>query len=199
MTMQEITLKYPVCNIDGLSLLPEGSAINKKNLRNVANLNSKTPLKLTPLLSHKTVKDDITSILNNKDYADVYSKKGCKKMILEQMSQVHLPAGVYGSLDYFKKNDTYSYHHFLSVFSLTTMIASEILTDEEMQLRLLSAGPTHDIGKTCVPLYILQKATSLLRKEKQILDEHSSSGYLLMSHYFADPDHISAVVARDHH
>ena len=61
------------------------------------------------------------------------------------------------------------------------------------------AGPTHDIGKLCIPPAILAKQTPLSRAEHEYLKHHALAGYVLLTYYFRDPDILAARVARDHH
>jgi HD-GYP domain-containing protein (c-di-GMP phosphodiesterase class II) len=61
------------------------------------------------------------------------------------------------------------------------------------------AGPTHDIGKLCVPHDILAKDKPLSNAEHAHMRHHALAGYALLSYYFQDPGILAAEVARDHH
>jgi len=73
------------------------------------------------------------------------------------IAPVRLPVPVLQSLDYFKKNDYPTYCHSLMVFVLSTLLARELRPDKHDWIHETTAGPTHDIGKICVPLNILKK------------------------------------------
>jgi HD-GYP domain-containing protein (c-di-GMP phosphodiesterase class II) len=85
------------------------------------------------------------------------------------------------------------------VFALSALIARDLSTNYRDWENAVSIGPTHDIGKICVPLHILKKETPLTRVERNILDHHTTAGYVLLSYFHKDPENIAAIVARDHH
>jgi HD-GYP domain-containing protein (c-di-GMP phosphodiesterase class II) len=115
------------------------------------------------------------------------------------METVRLALPVLQTLEYFKEYDYHTYCHNLMVFALSTLIAKDLITDYGDWINEVSIGPTHDIGKICVPLHILKKQTPLTRIERSILDHHAVAGYVLLSCYHRDHENLAAVVARDHH
>ena len=213
--LSNIKLCHPVHTLDDQTILPAGTTLTEDAIGGVV---SSGPATLAgspaldraddtePLLSHGTIRDDIIGLMSRGPYVSIFpggtpgvSNDDTLCEILDEIEGVRLPAPMLRSLDYFKYGDAYSYNHFLSVYTLTTLLARDLIPDEKARQRLSECGPTHDIGKTCVPLSILRKETPLLRKEKRILDQHSISGYLLLCHYLGDSGHISALIARDHH
>ncbi len=62
-----------------------------------------------------------------------------------------------------------------------------------------ATGPTHDIGKICVPLHILKKTTPLTKTERGFLEYHAAAGYVLLGYYFKNRRHLACTVALDHH
>jgi HD-GYP domain-containing protein (c-di-GMP phosphodiesterase class II) len=118
---------------------------------------------------------------------------------MTMLEKVHLVVPVLQSLDYFKINDYHTYCHVLMVYALSALIARDLLPDYREWINAVSIGPTHDIGKICVPLHILNKNTPLTRAEKSIVDHHTAAGYVLLSYFHKDPKDIAAIVARDHH
>ena len=218
--IKNIKLCHPVCTLDDQTILPAGTTLTEDAIDGVVSSGhsrtAETPAldrtgETQSLLSHGTVRNDIIGLMSKGPYASIFPSgppderdpdgriDDTLREVLDELDGVRLPAPLLRSLDYFKYGDTYSYNHFLSVYTLTTLLARDLIQDAEERQRLSGCGPTHDIGKTCVPLSILRKETPLLRKEKRILDQHSVSGYLILCHYLGDSGHISAVIARDHH
>jgi HD-GYP domain-containing protein (c-di-GMP phosphodiesterase class II) len=115
------------------------------------------------------------------------------------MGRVVLPVPVLESFEYFREHDFYTYHHSLMVFALSTLLAKDLLPDTRARVRLAATGPTHDMGKICVPLEILRKSSPLTRAEHDFLDHHTKAGHVLLSYYFQDARHLAPAVARDHH
>jgi HD-GYP domain-containing protein (c-di-GMP phosphodiesterase class II) len=73
------------------------------------------------------------------------------------------------------------------------------MSDQQEITKEAIAGPTHDIGKLCVPLNILKKESPLTVWERAALKHHTLAGYVLLSYYFKDAQRFAAIVARDHH
>jgi len=87
----------------------------------------------------------------------------------------------------------------LMIFALSTLLAKILVPDFQRRLHNATAGPSHDLGKVCVPLDILMKRDPLTRAERDILFQHPVAGYVLLCYYTKDMDYFSARVARDHH
>jgi HD-GYP domain-containing protein (c-di-GMP phosphodiesterase class II) len=51
----------------------------------------------------------------------------------------------------------------------------------------------------CVPLHILKKKTPLTKMERSFLEHHAAAGYVLLSYYFRNTQHLACKVAFDHH
>ena len=84
-----------------------------------------------------------------------------------------------------KKMSLYTYHHILIISILVTKIS---LADSqknkyspEMASRL---NLLHDLGKTRIPLRILNKRSPLTKEERHILNTHPLIGYILLHYYF---------------
>jgi HD-GYP domain-containing protein (c-di-GMP phosphodiesterase class II) len=85
------------------------------------------------------------------------------------------------------------------VFALSTLLAKDLIPDYQEWIQLSATGPTHDIGKICVPLHILKKTTPLAKTEWGFLEHHAAAGYVLLSYYYKDIQHHACKVALDHH
>jgi HD-GYP domain-containing protein (c-di-GMP phosphodiesterase class II) len=115
------------------------------------------------------------------------------------LEAVHLAIPVLQSLDYFKQHDFFTYAHILMVFALSTLLAKDLIHDYQDCIRLSTTGPTHDIGKICVPLHILKKTTPLTKTERGFIEHHSAAGYVLLNYYYKDIQPLASKVALDHH
>jgi HD-GYP domain-containing protein (c-di-GMP phosphodiesterase class II) len=85
------------------------------------------------------------------------------------------------------------------VFALSTLLAKDLIPDYQECIRLSATGPTHDIGKVCVPLHVLKKETPLTKTERSFLEHHAAAGYVLLSYYCKNTQHLACRVAFDHH
>jgi HD-GYP domain-containing protein (c-di-GMP phosphodiesterase class II) len=85
------------------------------------------------------------------------------------------------------------------VFVLSTLLAKDLIPDYQERVQLSATGPTHDIGKVCVPLQILKKTTPLTKTERSFLEHHAAAGYALLGYYYMNTQHLACEVALDHH
>jgi HD-GYP domain-containing protein (c-di-GMP phosphodiesterase class II) len=192
------TLNYPVHTLDGRQLLPSGTQLDAATLQEVA-ATGRDRHRFHPLLEHGSVRRDLQKHMNSLPYSVIFGASENQGELWALMEEVNIIAPCLDSLDYFQQHDPYTYRHTLMVFALTTLLARDLIPDCRDWLRESFASPTHDIGKTCVPLEVLRKTTPLKRSERRWLEHHPLAGYVLLSHYLGDHNHFAARVARDHH
>jgi len=72
-------------------------------------------------------------------------------------------------------------HHTLHIGILSSMLARWLGYSESEQLKIALAGTLHDIGKSRIPLDILNKPGALTREEYEIMKTHSSLSYDILS------------------
>ncbi len=195
----DIRLYYPVHTFDNQLLLPAGAVLSTKTLDNLISSGKPTPYETYPLLDYGMVRHDLHRQISRPPYDLIFSGQEKITEVMTMLEKVHLVIPVLQSLDYFKKDDYHTYCHVLVVFALSALIARDLLSDHREWTEAVSIGPTHDIGKICVPLHILKKDTPLTRDEKSFIDHHTSAGYVLLSHFHKDYKNLAAIVARDHH
>lgn len=197
--MNTFRLYYPVHTLDNQLLLPAGSVLSTETLEDLISLNNSTSNQTYPLLEYGMVKHDLLHQMSRPPYDLIFSGQEKIAEVMTMLEKVYLVIPVLQSLDYFKRDDYHTYCHVLMVFALSALIARDVLPDYREWIEQVSIGPTHDIGKTCVPLHILKKDTPLTSAERSILDHHTTAGYVLLSYFHRDPKNLAAIVARDHH
>lgn len=196
--MESVLLKYPVIAIDGKVLVESGTILTSENIHSFLSDN-KNHYKNEKILSFKTIKDDLINNINKYPYNKIISDKKKFEYVISLMESVSLPIPVLESLYYFKDNDYHTYIHFLMVFTLTSLLANEIISDKKFLQKNITAGSTHDIGKICIPKEILQKSTPLTKLEKSYLKQHTIAGYFLLNYYYNNKYSHIANIAKDHH
>ncbi len=197
--MSVFTIHHPVITLDSQHLLPAGSVLSEKTINNLILSNKTKTYEQQSLMQYSTIKNDLHDLFNQSPYNIIFLDRKNTVDILNVMESVKTVAPVLQSLDYFKHYDFYTYRHVITVFALCTLLAKDLLHDYQEWVKESTSGPSHDIGKVCVPLDILKKSDPLTHEELGILNHHSAAGYILLSYYFQDSNHISANVARDHH
>lgn len=197
--MLPIKLAYPVNTLDGKELLPAGVELTDQVMAEVIGTNGTGSYATYSLLSHDSVKQDFLDFLNNPPYDVIFDEDGRVAETLAAMGSVRLIEPIIDTLDYFKAYDFHTYRHMLMIFALTTLVAKDLESDQDKRFQEVTAGPTHDFGKICVPISILTKPEPFTRSERRLMSHHAVAGYVLLSYYFKDSDSFAARVARDHH
>ena len=197
--MFNIPLQYPIHTLDGRELIPSGTELTEDVLKEVIASNSRETAKSMSLMQFGTVRDDIFHFFANPPYKINFDNHEDTEDVLNVMEQVILPVPVLESLEYFRENDFHTYRHMLMIFALSTLLGKILVPDYQRRVHNATAGPSHDLGKICVPLDILLKRDPLTREERNNLFQHPVAGYVLLCYYSKDINNFSARVARDHH
>jgi HD-GYP domain-containing protein (c-di-GMP phosphodiesterase class II) len=197
--MVRLTLQHPVRTLDDQLLFPSGNLLTKERLETLIHSQTAYSYQTYPLLSYNSVKEDCLNFLSDPPYDRIFSDKKEINDILKISETVHLSIPVLQTLDYFKKYDFHTYAHILMVFALSTLLAKDLIPDYKECIRLFATGPTHDIGKICVPLHILKKTTPLTKTERSFIEHHTVAGYVLLSYYQKDIQPLACEVGLNHH
>ena len=196
--MDDIILQHPIHTLNKKELLPRDTLFTAKALDSVLSMNTSKNLRTVHFLSYSTIEADMRRLLDAPPYRVIFNKKEVEET-MKHIADTELIEPVMDAMDYFKENDYYTYRHFLVVFALTTLLAGDLISDDEERADVFASGPSHDIGKICVPLPILKKIQPLTRKEHAIMRQHTVAGYTLLSYYLGNPEHLTARVAFNHH
>ena len=196
--MADYQLAYEVTDLDGKQLLAAGAHLTRRVMED---LSSRKPvsIKSCRLMDYQQVQDDLLNYLCVPPYDLIVDHGARQAALLSIAEDVCIPETILKSFFHFRQTDVYTYRHLLLVFALSILIAQELIDEKEKLLQEVIAGPTHDIGKLCVPPHILTKQAPLSKDEHERLKHHTLAGYVLLSYYFQDPGILATRVARDHH
>ena len=197
--MYSTTLNLTVHTVDNEVLFPANTELSTETLSALISEQGVIDRQSSPFLQYRTIKDDLLGFLTAHPYSAIFPEKQQIDDLLKDMESVHLALPILRSIYLFKERDLYSYRHFLVVFALSSLLAKDLMSSHEERINLAATGPTHDIGKSCLPLHILKKSTPLTQADKRALDDHSVAGYILLSYYLGDTQALASTVARDHH
>ncbi len=96
-----------------------------------------------------------------------------------------------------KTHDDYTYMHSLAVCALMISLSRELNLDEE-QVKLAGVGGLmHDLGKSLMPLEVLNKPGKLSDAEYNIMKKHPAAGAKLLENSGAAPEVVD--IALHHH
>jgi HD-GYP domain-containing protein (c-di-GMP phosphodiesterase class II) len=179
--------------------VPAGVTLTEDVVKEVIAFNRGPSAKSMSLMKFGSVKQDISYFFATPPYKTIFDNHKDSDDIVNVMEQVILPIPVLESLEYFRSYDFHTYRHMLMIFALSTVLAKILVPDYQQRIQYSTAGPSHDLGKVCVPLDILMKHDPLTKEERNILFQHPVAGYVLLCYYTKDIANFSAKVARDHH
>jgi len=94
--------------------------------------------------------------------------------------------------------DDYTLNHSLNVMMLSTVIARDRSFNMKEIKRLATGCIFHDIGKTFIPIEIINKPDKLTKEEFEIVKSHSQKGYDFLKNY-TDLPMTSINIALCHH
>lgn len=197
--MSDLKLLYPVHTLKNRLLFPAGTELSKETLNDLVLSQNTSSFKTYSLLGYGSVKNDLHHFFSQPPYDAIFADKEQVADLMYFMETVNLTLPVLEPLDYFKQQDFYTYRHSLMVFAMSALLGKDLIPDYQDLVQEVTTGPTHDLGKICVPLPILKKATALTQRERGMLAHHAAAGYVLISYYLGNTHTLAAEVARDHH
>lgn len=197
--MASLKLDYPVWTPDGRELFPAGAILTPEIMKELASPGKGSPRSLTYLLEQGSIREDLLHFLAQPPYREIFSNVHRNRLLFGLLEKVRVAAPILGCFEFFRNHEFYTYRHTLVVFALSALIAQDLIDDSQQVLEEASSGPSHDVGKICVPLPVLRKSDPLTRTERGQLEHHVAAGYVLLAHYHGDSEDLAARVARDHH
>jgi len=198
--MQTLKLHYPVHTLDGKELFAAGSMLSHEAFQEARLQNPPPSSAQHALLQHGSVFNDLQEMMAQPPYSTIYGDTDDREAVLALLAGSRVQPIVIDSLDYFQRFDLNTYRHTLMVFALSLLLARHIaVPGRNLVQEILSAGPTHDLGKICVPVPILCKSAPITVSERRLLEHHTIAGFALLAWYSGDEHTPAARIARDHH
>jgi HD-GYP domain-containing protein (c-di-GMP phosphodiesterase class II) len=198
--MKALRLHYPVHTLDGKELFAAGSMLSHEAFQAARLKYPPLPTSYSPLLQHDSLFNDLQDMMEQPPYSTIYGDTDDRGAVLALLGSSRVQPIVLESLDYFRRFDLITYRHALMVFALSFLLARHLaIPGRDLEQEILSAGPTHDLGKICVPLPILRKEAPLTVSERRHLEHHTVAGFALLVWHSGDEHAPAARIARDHH
>ncbi|KUG23150.1 response regulator [hydrocarbon metagenome] len=190
-------LENDLYSIDKKLLLKAGTVITRSTLQNIAGLSEEiryAPIKNTQLF------EDMLNTFKDKRYSDILYPHEINLKIISYIRRIKMPEKIVFELAYMKKLTPYTYNHILTIAVLAAKIAIDHAQKNkyypDMALRL---SLFHDLGKSRIPLHILNKRSPITTDERHILKTHPLIGYVLLHHYFGKDCKTVAFASFQHH
>jgi len=198
--MKALRLHYPVHTLDNKELFAAGSALSPEAIQETRKKYPPPQPSYSLLLQHGSVFKDLQDMMGQPPYSTIYGDTDDREAVLALLASSRVQPIVLDSLDYFQRFDRNTYRHMLMVFALSLLLARHLaVPGRDLEQEILSAGPTHDLGKICVPVPILRKSAPITVSERRHLKHHTVAGFALLAWYSGDVHAPAARIARDHH
>jgi putative nucleotidyltransferase with HDIG domain len=97
-----------------------------------------------------------------------------------------------------KQYENLTYCHSVNVAMLSLLLGKQLGLDESVMAALVEAALLHDIGKTRIPLDIVKKPGALTKRERKLIEAHTTFGAEIL----AQTDGLrplTPIVALEHH
>ena len=196
--MRSLSLPDDIRALDGTLLVRAGENIDKNCLRKIRGISRRRHWKLRAVQNTFLCKDFEKALLDER-YTVIFEPPKTKEKIIETVRRTKLEEGLIAELKRMKRRDPYTYHHILIVVALTV---KEAITIKKFRFNKYIAAQLsfgHDLGKTRIPLKILNKATHLTRSEHEMLRSHPLIGTVLLNYYGLRNRAICSLSAFEHH
>lgn len=114
------------------------------------------------------------------------------------MSEITRTSNVVSILLQLRSDDEYTFQHTLNIGIISALIAKWLGYTQEDQLKIAITGTLHDIGKSQIPLSILNKPGPLTKDEFEIMKTHSTLSYEIVSQNSDYDENIRLGVLQHH-
>ena len=151
------------------------------------------PLKNTPIFA------DFKKVFDDVRYVNMLKSPAARREVCDIVGGLEVEDDLLSELYNMKAIMPYTYSHMLIVAAISIKLASACgpkVYDVQTAAR---CGFTHDLGKTRIPISLLDKRGKLTKKEKIVMDTHSVAGYLLLEYYLKKERTVCALANLNHH
>lgn len=124
----------------------------------------------------RKVKEVICDISNGKDL----NSSKIDNLVDTVLERVEERSDIVSCLNQIRGADEYTYSHSVNVSLISMLIGRWMKLDKEKVRLLVQAGLLHDIGKTKVPLEVLNKPGKLTKEEFEEMKKHTVYGYRIL-------------------
>ncbi|MDD5427693.1 MAG: HD domain-containing protein [Candidatus Omnitrophica bacterium] len=169
------------------------AVIKKIRKMGEAHKQARVPLKNTELFA------DFDKVFYDPKYANILKPPAVKKQVCDIAGALAIENDLIFELSTMKQNLPYTYHHVLIVAALTIRLSLAYKPGKFDKDTITHCGFTHDIGKTRIPISILNKPGKLTSEERMIMETHPVMGYLLLNYYLKKDRVICSIAGLDHH
>lgn len=121
-----------------------------------------------------------------------------KELVDKSIDPMVSAVGIINHLLAIRRQDDYTFHHSVNVSILSGILGKWLGMSGQELKDLILTGLLHDIGKTQIPLEILNKPDRLTTEEMNIMKQHTLQGYKMLTAGQSIKDDILSGVLQHH-
>ncbi len=183
--------------IDKKLLVKAGDKISRKVLNKIASLSGE--IRYVPI-KDKWIMKDLLKTFKDKRYANILYPPETNTKIARAITRMKMPEKILSELAFMKKFSPYTYQHILVI----AVVAAKISFDHSIKSKFapeiaMLLSLFHDLGKSRLPLSILDKSTPITMQERETLSSHPLIGYVLLHYYFGNSHKRYSFSSFQHH
>ena len=143
-------------------------------------------------------KQAVSSMFHEARMGNALNASDALPVVEEITTSVMRNPGALISLARLKDKDNYTYMHSVAVCGLMVALSRQLGLDEEQTRQAGLAGLMHDIGKTMIPLELINKPGKLTELEFQVMKNHPIDGHIILMESHGISDIVLHVCLRHH-
>jgi len=190
-------LSFDLIAIDGKLLFRAGQKITPKKISAIGR--QAPAVRLIPLSDSRAL-TDLEHSFKHPRYRTIFSPREINAEILQTMRHVALPETVVREFRKMKRVMPYTFRHILR----TSILSTKLSLDEQIRkdfdsVLMAESSLMHDLGKSRIPVRILNKVSPLTAEEYAIMKSHPLTGFVLLHYYFGPGHRIVEDPSFEHH
>jgi HD-GYP domain-containing protein (c-di-GMP phosphodiesterase class II) len=194
MNKDGLILTEDIADVDGATVLPSGSVVNKTVLKKVE---AKRPPFASLELQTRDIYQDFVSLVEEANYKATLPTDAMRAKVLLYLGRISLPEPMYRELEDMRARSLILYHHTLATTFLATRLVLEYLFVADDIIKVGSAALTRDVGMLRLPPELLKNTDHLSKQEYFRIKRHPLVSLVLLTHYMGDG--LNSLVGFRHH
>jgi len=185
-------------DIYGAILAKKGQEITPAVVKKIRRMGERHKQVRVPL-RNTDIFTDFENILEDNRYATIFKPPVSKKQLCAVAGKLKIENDLIFELNNMKNNLPYTYNHVLIVSAFAIKLSITLKKNKYDEEVVSHCGFTHDIGKTRIPIAILNKQEKLTAEEFALLKTHPTLGYLLLNYYLKSDRVDCSLAGLEHH
>ncbi|HHY90528.1 MAG TPA: HD-GYP domain-containing protein [Clostridiales bacterium] len=146
---------------------------------------------------HKAL-DTFKSVYQNVGMSNEVEIQKVQEVVSPMLEEIISNQNILGRLRQIDIEDDYTYKHSVEVCMLSVMIGKWLNLSSEQLSQLAISALLHDIGKSKIPLEILNKPGKLTAEEFELVKKHTIFGYEMIKNAGDIPESIAYGILQHH-